>query len=131
MIKRKESDVGDIGFAILTKTVLQFFGFIFFTAWQILHNSATRYSIAMGFIDKWLISLDYGAIIFINTVNLNLDAFRDKIIWIKRGEPWKHLVQFDSNHSSMHPQSAQFTISWHFHNMFNFLVFTSFLKGWM
>ena len=46
MIKRNKSDVGDVDFEILAKTVLKFLCFILF------HNSLTRYPIVMGFASK-------------------------------------------------------------------------------
>ena len=49
MIKRNESDVGDVVFEILAKTVFKFRCFIMFLALSNLHNSVTRYPIVMGF----------------------------------------------------------------------------------
>ena len=51
MIKRNESDVGDVVFEILAKTVSKYFCFILFLA-STNPNSVTRYPIVMGFASK-------------------------------------------------------------------------------
>ena len=52
MIKRNESDVGDVVFEILAKTVFKFLYFILFLALSIRRNSVTRYPIVTGFASK-------------------------------------------------------------------------------
>ena len=51
MIKRNESDVGDVVFEILAKTVFKFLYFILFLALS-NHNSVTRYPIVKRFASK-------------------------------------------------------------------------------